>query len=50
MDAETVRDQALAISGLLSDEMHGPAGSPTDSRWRMDSVRGLGQMEYRESR
>ena len=28
LDAETVRDQALAISGLLSDEMHGPPVHP----------------------
>ncbi|MCC9656399.1 PSD1 and planctomycete cytochrome C domain-containing protein [Rhodopirellula halodulae] len=28
LDAETVRDQALAISGLLSDTMHGPPVHP----------------------
>ncbi|WP_461508081.1 PSD1 and planctomycete cytochrome C domain-containing protein [Rhodopirellula baltica] len=28
LDAETVRDQALAISGLLSDKMHGPPVHP----------------------
>lgn len=28
LDAETVRDQALAISGLLSDKMHGPPVQP----------------------
>jgi hypothetical protein len=37
LDAETVRDQALAIAGLLSDKMHGPSVMPPqpDGVWQV---------------
>jgi hypothetical protein len=37
LDAETVRDQALAAAGLLSDKMHGPSVMPPqpDGVWQV---------------
>ena len=48
LDAETIRDNALAISGLLSDKMGGPPVFPPqpDGLWR---VTGLVDNTYRTS-
>lgn len=45
LPAETIRDQALAISGLLSDKMYGPSVMP----YQPESVKAFGGTFWHES-